>query len=70
MKRLLSYLLLGVKVDKTLCGVCFDDLEGDESVQCYQCRQIYHCDCVGVEESMLEDDFQEDWYCDDCLSIT
>lgn len=61
------FTLLGSKSSFNACGVCEGEVEPGNAIQCYKCREFFHYDCVDVEESMLEDEFQEDWYCDECL---
>jgi len=56
---------------KDICNICdedFDDDDDDERtwIQCEACYQWVHCDCAGVSDSVIEDEFDVPYECDNC----
>ncbi|KAI7853345.1 hypothetical protein BDC45DRAFT_407050, partial [Circinella umbellata] len=51
------------KVKKLYC-VCQKPYNGDPMVQCDQCTQWFHCECVDLDPDEAED--IEIWVCKDC----
>jgi len=55
---------------KDICGICEEDYDDDDDgrtwIQCETCHQWFHCDCAEVGDSVLEDDFDLPFSCDDC----
>lgn len=57
---------------KDICNICDEDFdETDEErawIQCELCYQWVHCDCAGVGDSVIDDDFDVPFECDKCSS--
>lgn len=57
---------------KDLCPICEEDYDDDDDdegrtwIQCEDCYQWVHCDCAGVGDSVVEDDFDIPYKCDEC----
>jgi hypothetical protein len=55
---------------KDICNICSEDLDEDDDgrtgIQCDECYQWVHCDCAGVGDSVVEDDFDIPFMCDEC----
>lgn len=55
---------------KDICNICEEDYDADDEgrtwIQCEACYQWVHCDCAGVGDSVIEDDFDFPFECDEC----
>jgi hypothetical protein len=51
------------------CGECGDPCEDTYYLTCQVCRQQYHCDCIGVENSAADDEFEAPFQCDACNAL-
>ena len=62
--------LVGGTSSKDICSICEEDDDDDDEIrtwiQCDSCYQWVHCDCAGVNDSVIEDDFDVPFDCDEC----
>jgi len=63
----------GMKSCKEYCGICGDEDDpindkGRTWIECETCNQWFHCDCLQVDEDIIEDEFKFTFHCDECIN--